>query len=180
MLDGGEIKVFAPFSDQAVDNFEDSGHRKFNPTFGELMAVKAFHKYGVARDSNVLDHPFVGDGGCKEWFEYCTYASGAIGGTGRAERQVRVSNIGSHIRKCSVVVELFHSGHKGTYYLFRIHGYFFFSSVAGKSWSVRNMEKNPNAMAAMTTRDASPVWPYICGARPVAVLSNKRAPMLAT
>ncbi len=40
--------------------------------------------------------------------------------------------------------------------------------------------KKPNAMAAMTTREASPVWPYIWGAKPVAVLSNKRAPVLAT
>ena len=50
LLDGGEIKVFAPVSDQAVDNFEDSGHRKFNPTFGELVAIKAFHKYDLATE----------------------------------------------------------------------------------------------------------------------------------
>ena len=49
MLDGGEIKVFAPFSDQAVDNFEDSGHRKFNPTFGELVAIKAFETMTLAQ-----------------------------------------------------------------------------------------------------------------------------------
>jgi len=48
VLDGGEIKVFAPLGDDSVNNFEYSGDRKFNPALGELMTVNSFDIYGVA------------------------------------------------------------------------------------------------------------------------------------
>jgi hypothetical protein len=43
-LEGGEIQVLASFNEGVVNYFEYSDDKKFNPTFGELMKIKAFHK----------------------------------------------------------------------------------------------------------------------------------------